>query len=336
MSDLPDDRLEPSAPFTYVGVDYFGPWIVKEGRKEMKRYGVIFTCLSSRAIHLETANSLDTSSFINALRRFISIRGPVRQLRSDRGTNFIGAERELREALEEMDDDAIQRYLSNEGCDFMKFKFNVPAASHMGGVWERQIRTVRSVLANLLSQAGTLDDECLRTLMCEVTAIVNSRPLTTDNLNDPLSLRPLTPNHLLTMKSHVVLPPPGVFQAVDVYSRRRWRRVQHLADLFWTRWKREYLQNIQPRQRWNRERRDMEEGDVVMIKDENAPRNEWRLGRVDEVYREADNHVRKVKLAIADRSLDQKGQRRTPCSYLERPIQKLVLLLEAERPGFPV
>ena len=89
MADLPEDRLTPTPPFTYCGVDYFGPWYVKEGRKELKRYGVLFTCLVTRAIHLEVANSLETDSYINALRRFICRRGPVRQMRSDNGSNFI-------------------------------------------------------------------------------------------------------------------------------------------------------------------------------------------------------------------------------------------------------
>ena len=96
-ADLPLDRVESAPPFTYCGVDCFGPFLVKEGRKELKRYGVIFTCFTSRAIHLEVANSLDTASFINSLRRFLSLRGPIRQLRSDRGTNFMSADRELQE-----------------------------------------------------------------------------------------------------------------------------------------------------------------------------------------------------------------------------------------------
>ena len=126
----------------------------------------------------------------------------------------------------------------------------VPAASHMGGVWERQVRTVRSILINLLEQNGTqLDDESLRTLLCETAAIVNSRPLTTDNLNDPTSLEPLTPNHLITMKSKVILAPPGDFQRTDIYSRKRWKRVQYLAHVFWSRWRSEYLSSLQMRQK---------------------------------------------------------------------------------------
>ena len=101
---------------------------------------------------------------------------------------------------------------------------NVPHASHMGGVWERQIKTVRSVLTGHLENHGNqLDDESLRTLMIEAEAIVNSRPLTTDDLTDPDSLDVLTPNHLLTMKSSVILAPPGNFQGADVYSKKRWR-----------------------------------------------------------------------------------------------------------------
>jgi len=137
MADLPEDRLESAPPFTYCAVDYYGPFIVKEKRKELKRYGVIFTCMASRAIHLEVANSLDTDSFLNAFRRFTSRRGPVRQLRSDQGTNFVGARWELAEALAEMDHEKTKSRLLEEQCDWITFNMNVPSASHMGGVWER-------------------------------------------------------------------------------------------------------------------------------------------------------------------------------------------------------
>ena len=111
LADLPEDRIEPAAPFTYSAVDYFGPFVVKEGRKDVKRYGVLFTCMSSRAIHIETANTLETDSFINAFRRFQAEGGPIRQLRSDQGTNFIGAHRELKEALKEIDQDKVRTSL---------------------------------------------------------------------------------------------------------------------------------------------------------------------------------------------------------------------------------
>nr|XP_054774509.1 uncharacterized protein LOC129282657 [Lytechinus pictus] len=133
MADLPKDRFTPNPPFSYCGMDCFGPWLIKEGRKEVKKYGIVFTCMSSRAVHIETLNSLSTDAFINALRRFIAVRGPVRQLRCDRGTNFVGAEAEFKKALNEMNHDLVKSHLLKEGCDYIKFNFNPPAASHMGG-----------------------------------------------------------------------------------------------------------------------------------------------------------------------------------------------------------
>lgn len=185
-------------------MDVFGPWYIKEGRKELKRWGIVFTCLSSRAIHLETLNTMETSSFINALRRFINRRGKVRQLRSDQGSNFIGGRNELNA---EVNTDAVKNFLLTQECDFIEFKMNFPSSSHMGGVWERMIRTVRSSLSGLLEDHSTqLDDEGLRTLFTEAENLVNSRPLTTDNLSDPQAPEPITPNHLLTLKTKQFYP----------------------------------------------------------------------------------------------------------------------------------
>ncbi|XP_068716949.1 uncharacterized protein [Montipora capricornis] len=126
MADLPWDRVTPSPPFTHCAVDYFGPFYVKEGRKELKRYGVLFTCLASRAIHLEVAYSLETDSYINALRRFIRRRGPVRQMRSDQGTNLVGAKRELKDALLEMDKEKVQIEMLKRNCDWFETKLTCP------------------------------------------------------------------------------------------------------------------------------------------------------------------------------------------------------------------
>ena len=149
MADLPQDRLESAPTFTYCATDYFGPFIVREKRKELKRYGVIFTCMASRAVHLEMASSLDTDSFLNTFRRFASRRGPVQQLRSDQGTNFMGAQRELTKPLNEMDQEKVRSSLLREQCNWITFKTKILSASHMGSVWERQIRTVRNVLSSL-------------------------------------------------------------------------------------------------------------------------------------------------------------------------------------------
>ena len=250
MAELPPDRLEPEPPFTNCTVDYFAPFVIKEGRRQLKRYGVLFTSMASRAVHIEVAAVLETDSFINALRRFLVRRGPTRQLHSDQGTNFIGAKRELKEALKELNKDKIRLELLRNNCDWFEFNMNVPAASHMGGVLERHIRTVRNVLSAILERNGApLNDEALTTFVCEAEAVVNSRPLFVDSINDPKSPNPSTPNHLLTIKTKVLLPPPGVFRSADMYCKRRWRHVQHLANEFWVRWRKEYMLTLQERQR---------------------------------------------------------------------------------------
>ena len=185
--DLPKSRLEEAPPFTYCAVDCFGPWYVKQGKNEVKRYGVLFTCMASRAVHIEIAHSMNADSFIQALRRFISRRGTIRELRSDTGTNFTGAESELERAFDEMYD-KVKTELLKEGIDWIK---NPATATNFGGVWERQIRSVRSVMNAPIKQHGRqLDDESLRTFVCEAEAIVNSRLLTVETLSDPLSPLP--------------------------------------------------------------------------------------------------------------------------------------------------
>ncbi|KAI7803965.1 hypothetical protein IRJ41_014094 [Triplophysa rosa] len=323
MGDLPQDRMETTPPFTYAGIDCFGPIYIKDGRKELKRYGLLLTCLCSRAIHIEMIDDMTTDSFINALRAFIGIRGNVRQLRCDQGSNFVGARREFAQLMKGMDLERVKAL----GCEFL---MNPPAASHMGGVWERQIRTIRSVLSAILDQsAQRLDSTSLRTFLYEVMAIVNSRPLTTEHLNDPSGPEPLTPNHILTMKSTVILPPPGQFTREDLYLRKRWRRVQYLANEFWTRWKKEYILNLQSRQKWYKNRRNLKVNDIVVLQNELAPRNEWKLARIIEVYPGSDGRVRKLKLMVSDTTFDKKGKPITKTVFLERPIHKVVVLLEA-------
>ncbi|XP_072019707.1 uncharacterized protein [Amphiura filiformis] len=175
MADLPSNRVKPDdPPFTYTGMDYFGPFNIKHGRK---RYGVLFTCMNSRAVHIEIADSMDTSSCINALRRFLARRGHVKEITFDNGTNLVGASHQLVEAIKELDETALQRFASSHE---IQWKFNTPSASHHGGVWERMIRTVRKILQALLTEqhikVARSDDE-LHTLMCEVENTINSRPL---------------------------------------------------------------------------------------------------------------------------------------------------------------
>ncbi|PFX14897.1 hypothetical protein AWC38_SpisGene20907 [Stylophora pistillata] len=292
---------------------------------------LIVRCCHERLAHA-VSNSLATDSFLNAYRRFVGRRGPVRQLRSDQGTNFIGAMNELKQAVKELNHERIREELLITNCDWIEFKPNVPHASHFGGVWERQIRSVRNVLASLLESHGIqLDDESLRTFMVEAEAIVNCRPLTVNTINSSRSPEPLTPNHLLTMKSRVIMPPPGDFKRADLYLSKRWRRVQYLANEFWNRWRKEFLQSLQPRKKWIAVRRNLQVNDIVIVIDESLPRNRWKLARVHETFPNDDGLVRKVKMAIATECLDDSGRPTKPTAYLERPVQKVVLLLPCDR-----
>ena len=133
MATLPEDRVESAEPFSYCAVDLFDPFLIKEGRKELKRSGVLFTCMASRAVHIETANTLSTDSFINCLRRMMAIRGPIRQSRCDQGTNFVGAKSEFQREYKKMNHKKIETFLNSKGCDDIEFKMNVLSASHMGG-----------------------------------------------------------------------------------------------------------------------------------------------------------------------------------------------------------
>ncbi|XP_046341271.2 uncharacterized protein LOC124122193 [Haliotis rufescens] len=308
MADLPRDRVSPGDPaFTSVVLDCFGLFMVKRGRSEVKRYGCIFTCLTTRSIHLEKLDGLDTDSFLNGFVRFISRRGCPKTVRSDNGTNFRGAEIELTRAIDAWNLKRIGEFMSKKEICWM---FNPPAASHMGGAWERLIRTVRKVMNALLRTNRPLDDDGLHTLFSEIESIVNGRPITVVS-DDHKDAEPLTPNHLLLLRAGPDLP-LGSFQAADAY-RRRWKHAQFLADIFWKRWTKEYMPSLQLRQKCLLPKRNIMVGDIVLILNENCLRRSWPLARVVETYPGKDGLVRSVMV-------------RTGGSTLTRPVDKLCLL----------
>ncbi|XP_043213502.1 uncharacterized protein LOC122377501 isoform X2 [Amphibalanus amphitrite] len=308
MADLPEERTEVGGKaFAHTGVDYFGPFFVKHGRSQVKKYGVVFTCLTIRAVHLEVADSLSTDSFLCALRRFVARRGGVQSLRSDQGTNFIGAEKELKEELKKLKerDGEIREAALHLGIDW---RFHPPHASHFGGVWERQIRTIRKILTSLLTQQ-TFSHETLQTMLCEVEAIINNRPLTpfsTDAFDQP----PLTPNHLLLLRS-VVFPP----SSAEWDHRRSWKQAGYLAEQFWRRWRTEYLPLLQERGgRTTRSRVNIKKGDIVLMVDDTVPRGVWPLGRIEDAFTSADGRVRSVRI-------------RARGSFYVRPVTKVVKIV---------
>lgn len=255
--------------------------------------------------------SLDTDSFINALRRFIARRGQVLEMQSDNGTNFHGAERELRQAIECWNQSQINNMLLQKG---IKWIFNPPTGSHHGGIWERMIRSVRKVL-NATLRTQNLDEKGLHTVLCEAEAIINGRPITKES-TDTNDLEALTPNHLLLLKTTPSLP-PGVFQKEDIYAHRRWKQVQYISDLFWKRWTKEYLPLLLERQKWSAPSRNFVPGDIVLLVDDSAPRNSWITGKVIQTFPDNQGFVRQVRL-------------KTKTNCLNRPVTKICLLQEVD------
>ena len=280
MADLPHGRLQvDKPPFSHVGIDYFGALLITQGRSQVKR--------------------------------FIARRGAPDHIYSDNGTNFVGATKILRDSLREWNQHQINDYLRQQE---IRWTFNPPTASHMGGSWERMIRSVRRILSSLLT-SQSISEEVLQTAMTKVEWIINSRPLVPITL-DPKNEEPLTPNHLLLLKGNPNVP-PGLFDYKDCYVRRRWAQVQYIADQFWRRWTREFLPNLNHRQKWFQQRRNAQKDDLVLLVDDTLPRSRWSLGCILEVFPDKNGLVRTVLVKSRN-------------TLLKRPITKLCLILRKE------
>ncbi|XP_062713285.1 uncharacterized protein LOC134290231 [Aedes albopictus] len=264
MGPLPKVRLTPFIrPFTYVGVDYLGHFEVRVGRSIVKRWKCLFTCLTVRAVHLELAHSLSTKSCVMAFRRFVNRRGAPMEVFSDNGTNFVGASRQLTEEIQRIK--AI-----NEDCAATftnartQWHFNVPAAPHMGGPWERMVKSVKVAMAAVSDSPHHPSDEVLETIMLEAEGIVNSRPLTYVPL-EAADQEALTPNHFLLYSSSGIKQPTADHL---VSLRDSWSVVRNIVDEFWRRWVLEYLPMLTRRTKWFETVKPLEPGDLVVIIDD--------------------------------------------------------------------
>jgi len=258
------------------------------------------------------AHSLTADSFIAALSRFTSRRGKPFCIFSDNGTNFVGAEKELSKSTMEWNKTQIYAHLQQNE---IRWEFNPPQASNMGGIWERMIRSIRKIMHVLLSEQK-VSDESFATVLTEVEAIINSRPLTPVSVDPASNNEPLTPNHLLLVGTTPDLV-SGVFKHEDNYVRRRWRQIHYLADQFWIRWTREYLQTLQVRHKWTKLEKNYKVKDVVLLYDEHVPRSKWKMGRIVEVYPDSCNRVRQVLV-------------KTSAGVLRGPVTKLCRVLPEE------
>ena len=326
MGQLPEERLTRTPAFTHVGADIFGPFHVKDRRTELKRWGLLITCLYSRAVHIEVLEDMSSDSLIQALRCFMAIRGPVQTIVCDNGTNLVGAKNDLTKQFDIARPD-LRQYLQQNR---IVFKFNSPNASHQGGATERLIRSVRAVLNGMaLKFKHRMDTKSLRTVFHEAANIVNNRPLSSTSITSPED-GIYTPNHLLTMKaSTLVAPPPGDFPEENLYSRTRWKISQRVAEEFWMAWKTEYLSSIVTRQKWKTERENIKVGDIVMVIEENMARSDWRIGKITQTLPGKDGLVRNVEVTLGSKHLDSKGKQLQAPTVLKRAVNKIVLLLKA-------
>ncbi|XP_075170238.1 uncharacterized protein LOC142242552 [Haematobia irritans] len=306
IAPLPPARLGAyQRPFTFVGVDYFGPISIVSGRKSLKRWGVIFTCLTIRAIHIEIAHTLTTDSFLMCLRNFMARRGTPSEIYSDNGTNFRGAERFLKQELEKINYNDVQSALSFKG---ITWRFNPPAAPHMGGAWERLIRSIKTILYKI-SPSHKFCEESLRCALMEVELIINSRPLTYVSL-ETQDEEAITPNHFLLGSSNGSKP---FCSSEDLDHRMCLKQSEIFANLFWRRWVKEMIPTLTRRNKWFEKVKPIEVGDIVLVVDENAERNSWIKGRVIEVITAKDGQVRRAKV-------------KTINGEIERPAAKLAVL----------
>ena len=305
MADLPPERIQlDQPPFASVGVDYFGPMSVKFRRGTAKRYGCLFTCLTTRAVHVEVTHSMTSDSFLMALQRFMARRGKPTSVFSDNGSNLVAADQELKAEVEAINDHRLNEELLLEGIEW---HFIPPHAPHMGGVWERMVKSVKTVLRALVTHR-LLSDEELLTFLAEAEKIVNDRPLTTVS-SDHRDLTPLTPNDLLLLRRNSC----EAQVAADNPLRTRWATVQALANAFYERFLKEYLPTLQARSKWETECKELRENDVVLVTDAGLPRGQWPLGLVVEALVSEDGRVRAANVKVGKK-------------ILRRPATQLVFL----------
>ncbi|XP_062702256.1 uncharacterized protein LOC134285477 [Aedes albopictus] len=314
MAPLPVARLSSfTRPFTHIGIDFFGPLLVKVGRSTPKRWICLFTCLTTRAVHVEVAHSLSTNSCVQCVRRFIGRRGAPAEIYTDNGTNFQGAERLLQEQLRGIHGELAATFTNTN----TKWIFIPPAAPHMGGAWERMVRSVKSAMEAAYNNDRKLDDEGLETLVIEAESIVNSRPLTYLPL-EAAETEALTPNHFLLGSSTGVRQPAVPFSDPTTALKNTWTQIQHQLDVFWKRWIREYLPMLTKRMKWFGEVAPIAVGDLVLIVDD-ARRNGWTRGRVQDVVKAEDGRIRQAVIQTAR-------------GIVRRPVSKLAVL-EVELDG---
>ena len=272
MGPLPTERLQINKPpFSATGVDYFGPIIIQRGKYrrqnsvQIKRYGAVFNCLITRAVHLEVAD-LSTKCFILALRRFIACHGHPNVLYSDNGLNFVGVNKELHKLISSFNKNKINNFLK----DNTEWKFIPSNSPWMGACWESIVKIVKRALKTV-TKDRPVTEECLNTFLNKVESTVNNRPLLelTDNIED---LSVLTPNHFL-IGSQSSYNFSNIKEENEFNFKSKWKSVNALHSMFWKRFIQEYIPTLNIRRKWSTHQRNVKVNDIVLLKSENLKRS---------------------------------------------------------------
>lgn len=313
MGDLPSARVTAAQPFSRTGVDYAGPFFIKQGRgkTKLKAYVCLFVCMSTKAIHLELVSSLTTDGFIEALHRFVGRRGNVSKLFSDNGTNFTGAYKEL-EALRELFNSQMLKDRVNEFCQErgIEWRFNAPRAPHQGGLWEANVKCMKNHLYKSFSEAYLTYEE-FNTVLIQVEAILNSRPLI-PMTNDPFDYEALSPGHFLIGRELTSVAEP-FYDGLKDGALSRYQLLQKRKQSFWRRWSNEYVTTLQKRSKWTNKPTLLRNGLLVILKEDNVPPQMWKLGRIVETHPGKDGVTRVVTV-------------RTTSGTYRRPTTKIAVL----------
>ena len=311
MAALPSERTEISRPFAHTGVDFTGPFDIKNytGRACLitKGYVCVFVCFSTKAIHLEATSDLSTTTFLSAFQRFVSRRGCPLHIHSDNGTNFVGASRTLAREFILNSKNAVSAIYAHQN---IQWHFIPPGAPHMGGLWEAGVKSFKTHFRKVGDPYKYTFEE-FSTLLARIEACLNSRPISSQS-QDPADLSALTPGHFLT-GGPILVPVDPLTTETPISVVNRWQRLKVLHRDFCLRWKNEYLRELQKRTKWQTSQPNFQIDDMAVIKEDNLPPNCWRLGRISKVHSGLDNHVRVVDL-------------KTERGMVTRPITKLIKL----------
>ncbi|XP_065094989.1 uncharacterized protein LOC135716095 [Ochlerotatus camptorhynchus] len=294
MGDLPIARVTAAQPFARTGVDYAGPFLLKQGRSKtpIKSYVSVFVCMTTKAIHFELVSSLSAEGFLGALHRFVGRRGNVSEMFSDNGTNFVGAERqlaELRELLKfQLLENKLEDFCQPRG---ISWSFNPPKAPHQGGLWEAGVKSMKSHLYKVMNESYFTYEE-MTTLLIQIESILNSRPII-PQIDDPMDYEALSPGHFLVGRELTAIAAP-FYDGLKENTLSRYQLIQKRKQSFWRRWSCEYITGLQKRSKWNKTPTLLREGLLVIMKDDNLPPQTWKLGRIIKTHPGNDGVVRVV------------------------------------------